>query len=241
MGRIFCDEIEVLDWSEDIQTNLDNTVQIYRASVLDDRENIASCIERLSSKEIMRSRRYRNKGDSDRFIIGRAMVKHMAATILNKDFESLEILYTETNKPIIDQEIQFNLSHSGDYVVLAICKECDIGIDIEYCDADFKFQPILDYCMSKGEQIRIFENKKPLDTFLKYWTRKEAILKGTGIGLLEKLNTFSCLNGDNFVPGILTGIVSEWMIRSFYIDENYIVSLAHDSNLNKLNFCEFKL
>ncbi|MEB2782617.1 4'-phosphopantetheinyl transferase superfamily protein [Algoriphagus sp. C2-6-M1] len=243
MGKIYCDQIKVLDWSKDIQTNLEDTVQVYRASLLDDVEKIASYSRYLSSEELMRSKQFRNKIDSNRFIVGRAMVKYMAAKILNKDFESVEIIYTTNNKPIIDKEINFhfNLSHSGDYVVLAICKRWDIGIDIEYCNSDFKFQPILDYCMSEKEQSEITEDKNPLNTFLMYWTRKEAILKGTGIGILERLNTFSCLNGINFIPGFLTGIASQWMIRSFYIDKNYIVSLAHDSSLNKLSFYEFKI
>lgn len=243
MGRIYCDQIKVLDWSKDIQTNLDDTVQVYRALLVDNQDKIASCSQYLSSEEIMRSKQFRNKIDSDRFIVGRAMVKHMAAKILNKDIQSLEIMYSETNKPIFDNEInfQFNLSHSGNYVVLAICKRCDIGIDIEYCNNDFRFRPILDYCMSQKEQFVIIQDENPLNAFLMYWTRKEAILKATGVGILESLNTFSCLNGINFIPGFLTGITSQWMIRSFYIDKNYIVSLAHDSSLNKLSFFEFKL
>lgn len=243
MGKIYCDQIKVLDWSKDIQTNFDDTVQVYRTSLLDDQDKIASCSQYLSSEEIMRSKQFRNKIDSDRFIVGRAMVKHTAAKVLNKDFESLEISYSETNKPVFENEInfQFNLSHSGDYVVLAICKRCDIGIDIEYCNNDFRFRPILDYCMSQKEQFVIIQDQNPLNAFLMYWTRKEAILKGTGIGVLDRLNTFSCLNGINLIPGFLTGIASQWMIRSFYIDKNYIVSVAHDSSFNKLSFYEFKL
>lgn len=243
MGRIFCDEIEVLDWSNDIQCNLGDTVQVYRASLIEDRQKISSCIQYLSSEEVRRSKCFKNRIDSDRFIVGRTMVKLMASKFLNRDFNSLEIVFTESNKPIIDHEInfQFNLSHSGNYVVLAVCNRWDIGIDIEYCNSDFKFQPLLNYCMSENEKIKIFEDKNPLDTFLMFWTRKEAMLKGVGIGLLDKLNSFSCLNGVNFIPGFLTGITSEWMIRSFYLDKNYIVSLAHDSTLNKLSFFDLKL
>lgn len=243
MGNIFCDQIRVLEWSQDVQPFLDDTVHVYRVQISGNNEKIEACLQYLSQKEIERSNLYRNKIDRDRFVIGRSMVKRLAAEILNKDINLLEITYLENNKPVICNEIslQFNLSHSGDFVVLAICKNWETGIDLEQCTNIFKFQPILDYCMSKSEQIKILEDKNPINQFLMYWTRKEAILKATGIGILDRLNKFSCLDGNNLVPDVLTGIASQWLIRSFYIDNNHIVSLAHDSNINKLRFFDYKL
>jgi len=88
--------------------------------------------------------------------------------------------YTSNNKPYIDASFDFNISHSGDYVVCAISKEKNIGIDVEQVRQieidDFRnvFTP------SQFEQIK--KAADPLNTFFSYWVKKESMIKADGRG-----------------------------------------------------------
>ncbi|WP_412860739.1 4'-phosphopantetheinyl transferase family protein [Cytobacillus horneckiae] len=79
-----------------------------------------------------------------------------------------------------NQMIKFNISHTSKHVVIGLSLY-EIGIDIENLnqnkDLDFLFSTL-----SENEKKTIKEEKKTL-ALLKYWTRKESIVKALGIGL----------------------------------------------------------
>ena len=82
-------------------------------------------------------------------------------------------------------DIHFNISHSGDYKVLAIA-ETPVGVDIEKVrKADLRVanrfaQTEKDYVLEKDNNYRFFE----------IWTKKEAYLKYKGTGLRGGLDSF---------------------------------------------------
>lgn len=93
--------------------------------------------------------------------------------------EQIEFALTERGKPVaVNCNINFNVSHSGDFVVCAV-SEKEIGIDIE------KIRPINPKtaerfaCPDELDYIKSEENG-----FFKIWTLKEAYFKciGTGLG-----------------------------------------------------------
>ena len=94
------------------------------------------------------------------------------------------------HKPFLSSKSQFNLSHSGDYVVLAV-SDLPVGVDIEKKDKikwpviRKLFEPAQIEYLQKIEQ----ENPKQLQTeFAKLWTGYEAIIKLRGTGFAEKLS-----------------------------------------------------
>lgn len=92
-------------------------------------------------------------------------------------------------KPFLPQWKYFNLSHSGSEIVLAV-SDAPIGIDIEQCMA-------IDYNSFSG-QLHPYEldhirfSNDPPRTFFDIWTRKEALLKASGQGLTDTMNTLDC-------------------------------------------------
>jgi len=110
--------------------------------------------------------------------------------------------YTKRGKPVLrDAECSFNISHSGDYVVLAYHKGQEpIGVDIQ------------NVCpMREGIEKRILHEREEMPTGdekrLRYlnrlWTVKESFVKMTGVGLACDLRTIhvdfenGTVNGDN--------------------------------------------
>ena len=91
-----------------------------------------------------------------------------------------EIYYNKKNKPLINNDLFFSISHSEDYVVF-VKDSKDIGIDIEYID--LKNIDVLDYAFNDDEKDFIRTNYKNnlKEGIIKFWTIKESIYKASGI------------------------------------------------------------
>lgn len=87
----------------------------------------------------------------------------------------------EIRKP--QQDIYFNLSHSGDYAA-AVFGTVPVGIDIEHERKNTG--GIIRRCFCSGEQEALAacrSEEERADLFLRYWTIKESVAKVSGLGM----------------------------------------------------------
>ena len=92
-------------------------------------------------------------------------------------YDNVEIICDK--KPYIKNcPYHFNLSHSGDFLLLAV-GDTPVGADIEKIT---KIHPkTLEKCFSKEEQGYV--EKVGTDAFFEIWTKKESYVKYTGVGM----------------------------------------------------------
>ena len=97
-----------------------------------------------------------------------------------------EIKFTQYKRPYFDNDIDFNISHSGQYIVCGISFDHKIGIDIE----EIKEIPLDDFKneFSQKEMKTIMKADNSTSAFYALWTQKEAFLKAIGTGLFFPLN-----------------------------------------------------
>jgi len=91
-------------------------------------------------------------------------------------------------KPRLDTAgggIEFSLSHSGARVVLAVARDAAVGVDVERLNARRDFAALIPAVLSAAEQpsVAALPAAERAGAVLRYWTRKEALLKATGDGL----------------------------------------------------------
>ena len=71
----------------------------------------------------------------------------------------------------------FNISHSGDYIAVAVCSEGKIGIDIEQHRPRKQFLNIAKQFFSEQEIAWMNQQKDNLSAFWQLWTLRESALK----------------------------------------------------------------
>ena len=135
------------------------------------------------SQKVMKYRRWEDRHAA---LLGKhLLIKAMKDRDIETDLN--ELCYTAAGRPYLANLPDFNISHSGNRVVCVLEEEGKVGIDIEVIQAvdhaEFKS------CFSPQEWHTLMQATAPLPLFYKYWTIKEAILKGDGRGIAESLRS----------------------------------------------------
>ena len=110
------------------------------------------------------------------------------------------IITTPLGKPYLPDGQCFNISHSGDKVVLLVA-DCDAGVDVEQiCPYP---RAVARRVFTSVEQEWL-QNQKNDAAFYRLWTGKESIMKALGVGFRLPPESFEILpeeSGPNSVMG----------------------------------------
>ncbi|HEY5705993.1 MAG TPA: 4'-phosphopantetheinyl transferase superfamily protein [Terrimicrobiaceae bacterium] len=141
----------------------------------------------LSRDELERMERFCLPVLRRRFAVARGALRMIVARYVGGDPADVEFSYEQHGKPYVKDprsNLQFNLSHSDDLMVIAVCMDQPIGVDIEREDHRFHLMDVaaLCFCESEKEQVAL-EGKSSLQAFFQIWTAKEAIMKATSLGM----------------------------------------------------------
>jgi 4'-phosphopantetheinyl transferase len=80
--------------------------------------------------------------------------------------------------------LELSVSHSGSWVVVAVARQ-PVGVDVEDRRPGMDLSALVGHVLTPSEQ-RVLQGVPAAaheEAFLRYWTRKESILKATGDGL----------------------------------------------------------
>ncbi len=123
-----------------------------------------------------------------------------------------------------------SLSHGGEAVAMAYCRELPVGVDIEPL-ANVRLLDGLAATVCHPREMAHWQGLASTDSgryLLELWTRKEALLKAAGIGLAHDMNRFRVGPGalalHELQPG-LAGIASTQLLP---VHADYLVALAAD-------------
>ena len=116
---------------------------------------------------------------------------------LTEDPNDLSINYTPAGKPFLpDTELQFNLSHSKDFLLCGISLTNQIGIDIQEIYPISSLDRIINNYFSPTEiqYLRSLPSREEYqEHFFAIWTAKEAYLKAVGDGIQGSFNQLSMI------------------------------------------------
>jgi 4'-phosphopantetheinyl transferase len=108
-----------------------------------------------------------------------------------------ELVFSEGShgKPVLvgAKGLSFSLSHSGEGVAIAVARDLDIGVDIEEIKPIEDRSSLVERFFSADEtySYKALPPSVQETAFFRLWTRKEAFVKGLGLGLSHPLDSFS--------------------------------------------------
>ena len=148
-------------------------------------------LSKLDSTEIKMLPKQRGE-NFELSLVGKILVKKIISDETLSSKKDILIGKTKLGKLIIKRPSNLNLdvsiSHSGRYLVVGVCNNGKIGVDIELLkDVNYR---VFRNCLSASEEMYINSDKEitqRLENFYEIWTRKEAYLKALGIGLQKPL------------------------------------------------------
>src|SRR5262249_12645966 len=147
--------------------------------------------------EEQRMRRFRFDEDRRRYLLGRGLLRLLLGHYLELTPDLLRFDYTPFGRPhlaagLAPQLLEFNVSHSGELILIAVAAGRSLGIDVEQIRADVEVKAIAARFFSPSEQEalgRLAEGQQ-VEAFFDCWTRKEAYIKAKGDGLSLPLDQF---------------------------------------------------
>jgi 4'-phosphopantetheinyl transferase len=216
---------------------VDNEVCVWRASLNQSASEIGGLKLILSSEELERAERFHFEADWQRSIIGHGCLRLLLGKILDLPANSLRFEYEELGKPrlvpIQEKGLRFNVSHSGDQVLIAITKGRAVGVDVERIRADLDLDGLAARFFSTNERIGLASLTGPekYEAFFTCWTRKEAYLKARGDGLSMPLDQFDVSIFPDQEARLLKtrhdpGDVERWTLQPVGVPAGYVATVA---------------
>jgi len=201
----------------------------------------------LSSEEKERSERFKFYKHRKAFIASHGFMHTVLASYIDTNANEIEFSQTEFGKPsLIDiqnkNNIQFNLSHSGNMAILAVCKQHSLGIDVEFAERKVDWRGISKRFFTPNEQQQLdkLTEEEQRQAFFQIWTRKEAHMKVTGQGLSLAPTQFEVSvppQSANFIQNLKTKDDNFYKMQDIFLPEmfkDYYACLSADFDYSEI-------
>ena len=234
-------------------------VDVWRVHLSSTTPNEAS----LSADERQRAARFHFDTDRDRFVVAHASLRDILSRFMQCEPNELVFSVNEYGKPSLNRsndfsrsttevvttkDVEFNLSHSGDFALIAVARGRKVGVDVEFIREDIELENLARRNFSPREvsELMALPPKQRTFGFFHCWTRTEAYIKAQGLGLSLPLDSFDVSLSPN-EPAILratrpdTNEASRWSLHSLNVESNYAAALAVEGNVLEIRYWEWKI
>jgi 4'-phosphopantetheinyl transferase len=212
-------------------------VHVWRAGLSSSTADLSRLGGSLSSEERERADRFRSEHDRARFVLGRIVARSVLGHCLQRPARDIQLTLDRSGKPVValpsEMTLQFNISHSGDHVLLALARDRRVGVDVEQVREAKDLNKIAARFFSRTEYLRLqtIPERMKTELFYRCWTLKEAYLKARGEGLRRSPDSFDVA----FFPGETPRLLetrfdpldaARWCFRELDVGSGYLAALA---------------
>lgn len=200
---------------------------------LDELEALLDPVERA------RADRFRQPHDRERFVLGHGFLREALSARLGTPASALRFARGPYGKPRIDgAPLRFNFSDTKDAVLLGITREEEVGVDLETMSRAVDHEAVSGHYFTAEEDADIRSAADGKRRFLELWTRKEAVLKASGVGIMDDLRALrvdapvnsTTISHEAFVAHA----AAAYHVRTVRIGEGHIASVAMETPVPEL-------
>ena len=217
-----------------------------RSSVRPD--NVATFESVLNDTEKDAAHRFYFERHRLSYIFSHAALRTILSGYLDRAPEDIQFRHNSFGKPFLadadpPSDLQFNMSHSGDVVLVAVTRGRQIGVDVEMIRVMKDFAGIARLNFTK-EECAFIENAthgNPQNAFFKSWARKEAVIKAVGKGLSIPLNTFDASippgqEGRSLALPADAPDVEAWWLSDLMVPEGFVGAVVVEQSIAHLRY-----
>jgi len=183
-------------------------------------EALENCLATMPAFIAEKIKRYRRWEDRQSGLIGKLLLKEALARH-GYGSDCLSRLQTGSyGRPRVSGSVDFNISHSGEFVVCAITAVGRVGVDIERI-RDMDISRFHRYFFQESWQ-EISASVNDLRCFFDHWTMRESVMKADGRGLSVPLTELNVKDGKVVLDGKV------WHLKKVELSSSYCCHLATD-------------
>lgn len=215
---ISCFDISNVKFEDAFHELEKNSIHIWLVESTNDENKLSAFQKTFDDDENKRTGRFTFEKDRNQFITTHGSLRKILSQYLSVRPEKIQFSHTTNRKPFIVfpvTTLKFNISHSENKILIAV-SDNEIGVDIEKIKPEFAHKDVVEKYFTANEKKAILNAEKPHEVFYKLWTRKEAILKATGMGIAADLRSIEVCSVENGSPFNQHYGVSSFLIDSFY-------------------------
>lgn len=193
---------------------------------------VKSFVKVLSVEERERASRFFRTEDASRYIASHAALRHILSHYVDDTASELKFQTGANGKPYLakfhgSRIPSFNLSHSGDFALIAVTARAAVGVDIELVKPDFAYKEISGQFFTPRENEWLYnqQERDSVTGFYRLWVAKEAVLKGVGTGLSTALNEIDVQFSGEESATIWNGS-TEWTVKELAVVPGYCSAIA---------------
>ncbi|OGW37724.1 MAG: hypothetical protein A2Y97_13400 [Nitrospirae bacterium RBG_13_39_12] len=237
---------------EDLKTirMMPDEIQIWFAGMDDQLTDVHKYEAVLSPVEISRAQRFYQLRDRNRYVVKHGILRILLSYYAGSHPGQIQIHSSSSGKPYLSNQsdngsLQFSISDSDGLVLFAFGRHTMVGVDIERVIELPEMEEIVvsHFTNREKREFTSYPESERLYLFYKYWTRKEAVLKAAGEGLLRPLD---CVNvtatGDGFKTWrvrIGGTALREFSIRDMECPKGYMAAVSAASHFSRIAVHQF--
>ena len=197
---------------------------------------LQDCRHTLNQKELSQLQHLKSPKVQNRFLLSRCLLRHLLskhADALPHEWQFIKNIHGKPQlAPLQNQKyfagnLHFNLSHSGNWIALAIANS-SVGLDIQKIKTQ---TPVLKIAQRffhelETQKLKSIAKLEQHQFFFQLWTLKEAYLKNLGIGISGGMKTF-CLTHKNHEINLHKKLT----LQTWLLEKQYLLSMALSENM----------
>lgn len=204
-------------------------------------------VQHLPASEIQEGLRFKFPELQQRFFNTRYVLRFLLGRYLAiADINKIQWERQPQGKPYLaDDALQFNVSHSGHYALLAFTRMpgMQLGIDIEkIAERDNLALAKRFFMGSEYQQLCALPVTQQTQAFYHIWVQKEAFIKATGTGLSHALDQFEvAVTGMPRVFNIANPLYSDvpWHSYEIAVASDYAACCTTSTPMTEVRYFDF--
>jgi len=192
----------------------------------------------LCDAEREKAARFFREADRQSSIAARGALRFLLSGYTGIPAVEIAFDYSDNGKPhVIGSDVEFNVSHSADWVVLAFGRNLQVGVDVEKIKRELDLFSIASRYYTPEEVALMTSADDPHMVFFQLWARKEAYVKAQGSGVFRDLKNLRVPLDGNRLPDVAEK--DGWHFHRLEAGSKYAAAVVTDRKLSSVPCYDF--